>query len=379
MTNTKHANFSPSSSGRWLTCTKSLTLPQKPYQSNKYADIGTMYHNISEKLLKGKNIDRIKMSYKIYEADKSGLENIVYPYVDYVKSIIANGKDVLSFYEQKVFLSEDCYGTVDALLFDKETKTLHIIDLKTGSGVFVSSNKNTQLEIYAIGGINFIRKKGFAVGKIFIHIFQPTIDNISHVEVFKSDLKTLRKKVLKVIDDVKNDNAVFAPSAENCRWCSVVDCPELSRLALEACKEDFKEEEKTFKKNKHLTLSEKMKMVGPLKAFIAKTEEQVFIALDVGEVVKGYTLKKSRGQRKFKDEKKVISYLRRFKFGVSDIFKKELLSVAQMEKVIKKKIRDVKNINIPKSIDPKKIDLSDYIEKKEGKLKIVEDDTLQKK
>lgn len=47
--------------------------------------------------------------------------------------------------EQLVFYSENAYGTADAILFDEETATLRIHDLKTG----ITKPSVHQLEIYA--------------------------------------------------------------------------------------------------------------------------------------------------------------------------------------------------------------------------------------
>jgi hypothetical protein len=161
-----HALFSPSSAFRWLNCTKSLTLPKKEERTSEFANRGVALHAMAEDLLLGR---QPKFIYNEYTPTLDDIENTVWPYVEYVKVIKASH----GFYEQKVFLNDECYGTVDTLLYDETTKVMHVIDLKCGQGVIVPLKNNNQLAIYAIGAINFLREKGFTVDKIFTHIFQP--------------------------------------------------------------------------------------------------------------------------------------------------------------------------------------------------------------
>ena len=355
--NETHAWYSPSSSSRWLYCTKSLVLPQKPYQTNEFAQRGTALHLLAEKILKGK---LTKPSYKNYEWTEEDLNETVKPYVDYVNDIKnkTNPKTTHLFLEQRVFIDLKCWGTVDALIYDEETKVLNVIDLKAGKGVFVHNNDNLQLAVYAIGAINFLRKKKMLVDKIFVHIVQPALDNITSQELFKKDLKVFRNKILETMEKVENGDTVYSPSEDRCRWCNVVECPKLQEIATKACEADFRS----------ISLSEKMDMVEPLKAFIKRTENQVYTALDVGEEVGDYYLRPTAPRRYFIEEKKARKFLKGLGCSKKEVYSvPKLLSVSQVEKVLKKKL-DKEEFKVVKE-EMNDVD-SGLVEKKSGSLQI---------
>lgn len=344
-----HAKYSPSSAYRWTSCTKSLTLPEKPYTTNISAIRGTTLHEMSDDMLNGR---QLKLMYDDYTPTEEDVQNFVIPYVNYVEEITASH----GFYEQKVMLSEDCYGTVDALLYNEPTKTLHVIDLKCGmTKVYVKKNK--QLGIYAIGAVNFLRKQKLVVEKIFTHIFQPALGGAECEEVFKRDLKDLRFDVLKVVEDVKEDNVKFDASGSNCRWCPhVAECPAVLEMANKAAKEDFIDE---------VSLSDKYKMVPVLKAFVSKVEEMTHMALELGEEVKGFKLKEGKNRRHWSDDDTVLKYLMKNKVLKREAVESKLLSVAKIEKLLKEK-----KVNV---------ELSDFIYLKQNKPSIVSDGVYKKK
>jgi len=338
---THHAKFSPSSSSRWMSCTKSLTLPPKKETTNKFATRGSSLHAMSDDILKG---NPIQLSYEGYVPTPEDIEDVVKPYVEYVKSIDASH----SFFEQKVFLSDDCYGTVDALLYDEKSKTLHVIDLKCGSQK-VDPLDNKQLNIYAIGSVNFLREKMLTTENIFVHIFQPFLYKQEPVEVFKSELKILRKEVLQVVGDVKEDKTVFSPSDENCKWCPhIVDCPEVLKIANKVAKEDFSND---------IPLGENYKTALILQRFVDAIKAKVYIALDTGEEVKGFKLKQTQNRRHWKDEGEVTNLLIQNDVNHEEFIDSKILSVAKMEKLLKSKKID--------------LELSDFIYKKKTRPSIV--------
>lgn len=316
-----HARFSPSSAFRWMNCTKSLTLPPKPETTNKYAIRGTALHAMSDDILKD---NPIQLSYEGYAPTSDDIEDVVKPYVEYVKNIDATH----SFFEQKVFLSEDCYGTVDALLYDDKSKTLHVIDLKCGSQK-VEPLDNKQLNIYAIGAVNFLREKMIRTEKIFVHIFQPFLNKQEPVEVFKSDLKVLRKEVLQVVDDVKEDKTVFVASEPNCKWCPhITDCPEVLKMANKVAREDF---------SKTDTLSEQYEKALILQKYVDAVKSKTYIALDTGEKVAGFCLKQTQNRRHWKNEGEITNLLTQNNINHEEFIDTKILSVAKIEKILKSK------------------------------------------
>lgn len=346
-----HAIFSPSSAYRWSVCTKYLTLPEKESTTNEYALKGTALHTYAERLLQKLPIE---LSYSGYAATPVDMRDIVAPYVEYVQAIKAD----IRLFEQKVFLSEDCYGTIDALLFNSDLGELHIVDLKTGHG-FVSAQENSQLLIYAIGAVNLMREKKLKVKNIFVHIVQPTRENFSKEFVKFSDLAEFRKKILSVISLIKNEpeKTVFTANEKTCKWCpNITNCPAVKALAQKTAESDFKS---ISKKD---DLVEAYRNTKVLKEFINAIEEKVFKVLELGEELPGLTLKEGHYRRTWVDykEKDIIKSLS-LVMRKKDFVTTSILSVAQLEKKIK-------GAPFEKKILEK---VSGFIEKKQNKPSIV--------
>jgi len=229
-----HARFSPSSSSRWLYCTKSLTLPEKPDKGSPAAIRGTALHDLSDDLL---NKRQPSLFYGEYAPTSEDILETVIPYVQYIENIDAEYK----FFERKVFVNEYCYGTADCITFKEDCQTLEIVDLKCGRG-FVSVNDNTQLKIYAIGAINYLRELGLEVKNIITTIFQPKSSGktVKSATVEFEHLREFRGEVIKAVNDVLGGTTKYYPSSKTCFWCPhKQECPELRKDADIKAKEDF--------------------------------------------------------------------------------------------------------------------------------------------
>lgn len=93
---------------------------------------------------------------------------------------------------------------------------------------------------------------------------------------------------------------------------------------------------------------------GELKAWISCVEEYALDQLTNGNPIPGYELGTTRSTRVWVDEAKVIKTLKKHHFKLDDIKPRQLLSVAQMEKLIK-------NLDV----------VSDLVGSKQGNPKVV--------
>jgi len=316
-----HAKFSPSSSSRWLNCSQSLNVTQKETKlDSPYAKKGTALHLMSEDILSGKEP---KLFYNDYVPTQKDIEEIVKPYIDYVAKV----KGELRLYEQELFVNEDCFGTADALVYDSETMTLNIIDLKCGEGIYVSVYGNTQLQIYAIGAVKKILSMNKPVANVFVHIVQPLKNNFEKEQIKLKDLLPLEKKINTIISNYKNGIFNFEVGESYCRWCPRVNtCPEILKQAQKAAREDFLT----------IPLNERLDMTPAIKIFIKVTEEEAMNTLLRGGNIDTYHLVPGRKTRSWIDEK--IAYEKLWPLlGASKVVetKTEMLSVAKIEKEIK--------------------------------------------
>ncbi len=344
-----HARFSASSSSRWLSCTASMLQPERKKTESPFSKLGVALHAYSDDLLKG-NTPRLE--YDGVVPSNADIEELVLPYVDYIKNL----KATYYFYEKKVKVCKDVWGTADCIAYCKEDDCLHICDFKAGRGIYVEVEQNLQLQIYAIGAINYFREEyNFTPSKIVLHIIQPALDNLKSWEVPYDQLKDLRKQIFETIDKINKKEVEFKPSESACRWCnSKPFCPELKKIANKAALEDFE----------NIELSDALKIVPLLKTYIKAVEETSLTKMRQGGNIDGFKLVNGRGARNFFDEKAVIKFLLENKFEEDELFNKKMLTVAQIEKVIKK--------------NKYEIDITRFINKTVGATKIVEQSDKRK-
>jgi hypothetical protein len=180
----EHAKLFPPSGGkRWMYCTASpMLVKDKPNSSSAFAAEGSAAHWVSEQALK-ENSDTLFFAGKVYHDGKYSItvdaEMVKHTqnYVDYVYDLPGE----LIGVEVKINLSElmgvaDQFGTADAIKYDPQEKTLHVIDLKYGKGVKVFAEKNEQGLIYGSGAYLHLRKEK-EIEKLRIHICQPRLNH----------------------------------------------------------------------------------------------------------------------------------------------------------------------------------------------------------
>ena len=159
----KHSILSPSAFYRWSQCPASAKANTKvPNKTSRAAVEGTIVHNISEMILKGRFKDIDPKEYWIgQEIELEGEKIIVSPshyenavfYVDYVRNRTEELKGNLLI-EQQVELLEihdNLWGTSDAIIISKDR--ICVIDYKNGRWN-VEAENNAQLKIYGLGALS---------------------------------------------------------------------------------------------------------------------------------------------------------------------------------------------------------------------------------
>lgn len=332
-----HSPTGASGMSRWSACHGSValceTVPERP--SSSYAERGTQAHAMAadwletgipavfdneEDFLAVAEYVRICDSYYSPEHQKLGA----------VRGVEYQFKTTI----------DGMYGTSDYWSYWPWLSHLTVLDYKHGEGVLVSAVENKQLMYYALGVV-MTQPWGKDVKTIELGIVQPrcmanteesgfrtwTIDRVKLFE-FEVVLK-------KAIEATRQPNAPLVPG-EHCRFCPAqAICPAITQQRELALASDFKAVvESQAKVYDVRALAAALDMRDTLKAYLTALDEFAYQEMNAGVQVPGYKLVKKRGQRQYKDPLLTENTLKAAGLGDVIYTKRELLSPAQLEKVI---------------------------------------------
>lgn len=318
---------------RWAVCPGSVRLSEGvPKTESKYAKEGTLAHEIASRLLLGQEISVVSQE----------MMDAVLTYVQEVNGAmdpLINPKGCL-LVEQKFDLSSiyrGLYGTADAVVYNPTKSLLQVFDYKHGAGISVDVENNEQLMYYGLGALlagKYICKE------IELVVVQP------RVESSQGPVKRWRFPTVDIIDfaaDLKD----FAAETENpdarlvtgdhCRFCpaAAYKCPEIHKQAIVTAQREFSP---AFSYDAQ-QLADTIRKIPAIKAFIKNVEEFAENEALAGRMPPGFKLVQKKSNRKWADEKAVISHIAQNVAPslYSDCFTDpELKSPAQLEKVLGK-------------------------------------------
>ena len=381
-----HALLSASSSKQWLHCTPSARLQEQfPNESSVYAAEGTFAHEVCEYKVKKYMKERVKrpQSEEYYTEE---IDQITDVYAEFVISVIEemkrNGCEPLVMVEEKVdysHIAPSGFGTADMLIIGRDENgkgVLHIADFKTGQGVFVDADHNSQMMLYALGGLA-------AYGYIYdieivrMSIIQPRLDNISTFECTRKELEDWGESIKETAKLAYEGKGEQKPG-DWCRFCRAKPvCKACKDEALSLCREEFIDldegalsdeesvsskvdmSEPVFKQPGLIPISELAQLLPTLNR-ISSWIESVFAfisseAINHGVPIPGYKVVEGRSKRVFTDTKGVVDTA--VANGYTDIYKKQLITLTEFEKMMgKKKFAEL---------------LGKYVTKPPGKLSLV--------
>lgn len=216
-----HAKLSASSAHRWMVCHAAPRLEEGiPNQTSEHAQEGTNAHDHAEKILKG----NLALEDTEYEIE---------PYIQYVRELAATGD---LFIEQRLQYTdwvEDGFGTADAVIMDKTSHTMHIVDLKYGKGIRVDAENNPQLRLYALGALQKWMFE-YEPDRVITHIVQPRLDHVSTEEIEVSELFKWGVDVLTEAQKTLDPTAKPNPGEKQCQWCKAkATCRERAIYSLQ--------------------------------------------------------------------------------------------------------------------------------------------------
>ncbi len=386
-----HALLSASSSKQWLHCPPSVRLQENfPNESSVYAEEGTFAHEICEYKIRKYLHERVKRP-QSEEFDTEEIEQITDVYAEFVISIIEqmreNGCEPLAFVEECVdysHIAPSGFGTADMLIIGKDADgrgLLHVCDFKTGKGVFVDADHNSQMMLYAIGAL---AAYGFLydIEIVRMSIIQPRLDNISTFECSRQELENWGESIKPTALLAFEGKGEQHPG-DWCRFCRAKPvCKACADEALALCHEDFldldagafddatEESDMTapyeadtntavFKQPGLIPIAELAEILPTLNR-ISSWIEAVFAfvsseAINHGVPIPGYKVVEGRSKRVFTDTKAVVDTA--VQNGYTDLYKQSLITLTEFEKMMgKKKFNEL---------------LGEYVAKPPGKLALV--------
>lgn len=331
----KHAILSASSSHRWLNCSPSARLEQEfDDRETQAAAEGTAAHALCEHKLRRALKQQSRKPIFQYDCDE--MDSYTDGYVQFVLETIAEARlicpDPIINIEQQLDFScyvPDGFGTGDCVIISD--KTLHIIDFKYGQGVLVEAEHNPQMMLYALGALQ-VYDSLYDIDEVAMTIYQPRRENISTWTIPVSELKAWAKNELKPKAALAYEGKGDYHPGPWCTFCrAAVKCRARAEEKLRLAQYEFALPPLLS----DAEIEEILDKLSDLTSWANEiTEYAQDAALNHGKQWKNWKVVEGRSNRKYTDEQAVVTACNAA--GYHDIFRKTLLPLTEMEKLMGK-------------------------------------------
>lgn len=332
-----HARCSPSALHRTLACPPSLVLGEQfDDEESGYAAEGTAGHALAEHMLRKYLKLRTKRPTSDYYTDE--LLEAVDEYVSFGIGEIEDARRVCELpiisVEQRVDVSEyvpDCFGTADLVIITD--KVVHVIDLKLGRGVVVDATENPQLMAYGLGLLDMAEMLYDSIETVRLTIYQPRVNNYSTWDITPTELKKWGEDILKPRAAMALMGAGEFQAGHWCRFCKARNqCRARAESFLKMAQMEFRQPA--------LLSDDEIAEIIKVSDDLAKWAADVYAfaqdeAIIHGKTWKGYKLVEGRSNRKYTSDAEVEEAAKAA--GFTDIYKKSLIGVTEMERLMGKK------------------------------------------
>lgn len=343
---TQHALLSASSAHRWLHCTGSPLLEKEfPDTTSVYAQEGTLAHELCELKLKKYTTVMPKGAYtrahnKIMKSElwQNEMESTSEAYLEYVKEIMLACEIAPAvLIEKRVDFSRyvpEGFGTADCLILAGDT--LHVIDYKHGKGVVVDADHNPQMMLYALGAMDELSLL-YRFQSVHMVIVQPRVSNISEITMTADELIKWGETAVKPKAEAAISGKGEFEAGDWCRFCR----------AKQQCKTRYESNDSLYPElsaqhdPRLITLAELGEYLKRGKDMAAWLEDMKEYALSeslAGADVPGWKAVEGRGSRAFTDTDEAVDILIKNGIDESVLYERRVLTLAQMEKAVGKKV-----------------------------------------
>jgi hypothetical protein len=328
----QHSNIvGGSTAKRVINCPGSVALVQKmpPQPSSVHADRGTMLHEAISTILSDGTVRVGMYKHKDQLLTQELYDEKITPALDALDEIDPNGNLVYEVETRVGFgdLLPGVFGSTD--LVGRIGNRAVVLDWKFGDGVVVDAEENAQLMFYAAAAMRTEKLQWAFDGadEIECVIVQPPavrrwVTNVARIKQFEHELVSAVKTALR-------DDAPLA-QGDHCRWCAAKPiCPQMTGAVDRAIKQQIINMDVD-------TLAKHLHTADLLEDWIKDLRALAFGLLEKGATVPGYKIVQKQARRQWVDEDKAAQALLVMNVPRSEIYKEELLSPAQAEKVLKK-------------------------------------------
>ena len=334
-----HSNIvGGSTAKRVIACPASVKLAQampEGRRSSKYADEGTLCHNIMDAVLMdnrapedfiGQTLNEVEVTAELIEAKVlpalAALDEI-----DPEKRMDFECETVVGFGEALpgVFGSADLIGRIGNRAI--------VLDWKFGDGVDVPVEENPQAMFYAAAAMRTEASKWAFDGATEIEciIVQPTAYKpVKRWVTGPSRIRAFERELFAAVKAAMGPKPALV-SGDHCRWCPAKPtCPLLTGAVDRALQTQMAALDAPM-------IGQMLAKADLLEDWIKDIRGLAFDMMKAGVAVPGYKLVPKRATRQWVDPAKAQAALEGIGLDVSELTETKLVSPAQAEKVLKKR------------------------------------------
>jgi hypothetical protein len=331
----QHSNIvGGSTAKRVINCPGSVALVQKmpPKPSSKYADEGTLLHNVMAELIMGDEAPEhyLGARYEDQILTQELIDNKIKPALEALDAI--DSKRVMEIEaETRVGFGDllpGVFGSTD--LIGRLGNRAVVLDWKFGDGVMVEVEENPQLMFYAAAAMRTPEAQWAFDGatEIEMVIVQPP-----EVRRWVTTPERIAEFELQLVQAVKQAEKPDAKLAvgDHCRWCAAKPiCPKMTGAVDRALKVQIDalpaEQISTYLKNADM-----------LESWITDLRALAMQMLESGAKLPEYKLVAKRAIRSWTDEEKAKVALFTYGLTESEVMETSVVSPAKAEKALKKR------------------------------------------
>lgn len=331
----KHALLSASSAHRWLHCPPSAKLTAGVTEApSKAALQGTAAHALAEHKLRRALKQQSKRPVSKYEDDEMNTHTD--DYVSYVLEQYEQAKQAtpgaVIYIEQHLDFSHVVpggFGTGDCLIV--ADGTLHVIDLKYGLGVLVEAEWNPQMMLYSLGALALFDAL-YDIEQVALTVFQPRRENVSTWTISVTELNKWVEQTLKPAAELAANGGGEFCAGTWCQFCRIAStCRARAEANLELAKFEFAPPAELSADE----MADVLAQIPGLTRWASDVQDYALSQALSGEQYEGFKLVAGRSIRKYTDETAVAEAAKAA--GYRDIYKRSLLTITAMEKLMGKK------------------------------------------